>query len=124
MVPPHEELRGRRILIVEDNFLVAENLREFLRSRGCEVVGPSPGVDEALNLLADGRVDGAMLDINLGHEDCFPIAAALQKRAVPFLFLTGYDDTMPIPAEFRCTPRLSKPVGEHELIAATRRLLE
>jgi DNA-binding LytR/AlgR family response regulator len=122
MLAPRGELRGLRILIVEDNFLVAENLRELLSARGCDVIGPAPRVEVALGLLAaNGRVDGAMLDINLGSEDCFPIAAALQERAVPFLFLTGYDG-MPIPAEFSHAPRLSKPVDEGHLIAAAREI--
>jgi DNA-binding response OmpR family regulator len=121
MHAPLGELRGLRILIVEDNFLVAENLRQFLSAHGCDVIGPAPRVEVALGLLAaNGRVDGAMLDINLGGEDCFPVAAALQERAVPFLFLTGYDQSMSIPAEFSQARRLSKPVDERHLIVAAR----
>jgi CheY-like chemotaxis protein len=117
MLAPRGELKGLRILVVEDNFLVAENLRDLLSGLGCDVIGPAPRVEVALSLLAaNGRLDGAMLDINLGGEDCFPIAAALQERAVPFLFLTGYDG-MPIPAEFSQARRLSKPVDERNLIA-------
>ena|SRR5437660_9817382 len=123
MAAPREDLRGLRILVVEDNFLVAENLRELLIARGCDVIGPAPRVEVALSLLAaNGRVDGAMLDINLGGEDCFPIAAALQERAVPFLFLTGYDQGMSVPAEFSQALRLSKPVDEVHLIAAAREI--
>jgi CheY-like chemotaxis protein len=118
---PLGEMKGLRILVVEDNFLVAENLREFLSARGCDVIGPAPRVEAALSLLAaNGRVDGAMLDINLGGEDCFPVAAALREREVPFLFLTGYDERMPIPAEFSHMPLLSKPVAEKDLIVAAR----
>jgi len=119
MPAPRGELGGLRILVVEDNFLVAENLRELLSERGCDVIGPAPRVEVALGLLAaNSRVDGAMLDINLGGENCFPVAAALQERAVPFLFLTGYDQGMVIPAEFSQAPRLSKPVDETDLIVA------
>jgi DNA-binding response OmpR family regulator len=121
MNAPLGELKGLRILVVEDNFLVAENLREFLRTHGCDVIGPAPRVEVALSLLAaNGRVDGAMLDINLGGEDCFPVAAALREREVPFLFLTGYDERMSIPAEFSHAPRLSKPVAEKDLIVTAR----
>ena len=121
MPAPRGELGGLRILVVEDNFLVAENLRELLAARGCDVIGPAPRVEVALSLLAaNGRVDGAMLDINLGGEDCFPVAAALRERDVPFLFLTGYDQGLSIPAEFRHAPRLSKPVVENDLIATAR----
>jgi DNA-binding LytR/AlgR family response regulator len=121
MPAPRGELKGLRILVVEDNFLVAENLREFLSACGCDVIGPAPRVEVALGLLAaNGRLDGAMLDINLGSEDCFPVAAALQEREVPLLFLTGYDQGMAIPAEFSHAPRLSKPVDERDLILAAR----
>jgi DNA-binding response OmpR family regulator len=121
MHAPLGELRGLRILVVEDNFLVAENLRELLSARGCDVIGPAPRVEAALSLLAaNSRVDGAMLDINLGGEDCFPVAAALRERQVPFLFLTGYDERMSIPAEFSHAPRLSKPVAENDLIMNAR----
>lgn len=121
MHAPRGELGGLRILVVEDNFLVAENMRELLTARGCDVIGPAPRVEVALSLLAaNGRVDGAMLDINLGGEDCFPIAAALLERAIPFLFLTGYDEGMSIPAEFSHAPRLSKPVAERDLIVTAR----
>ena len=117
MTAPRGELKGLRILVVEDNFLVAENLRELLTERGCDVIGPAPRVEVALSLLAaNGRVDGAMLDINLGREDCFPVAAALLEREVPFLFLTGYDERMAIPTKFKHAPRLSKPVDENDLI--------
>src|SRR5260370_29853158 len=87
-----EDLRGLRILVVEDNFLVAEDLRELLTRRGCDVVGPAPRVEQGLSLVGEGRLHGAVLDINLGSENCFPIAAALSERSVPFVFLTGYDD--------------------------------
>jgi len=121
MHAPRGELRGLRILVVEDNFLVAENMRELLTARGCDVIGPAARVEVALSLLAaNGQVDGSTLDINLGDEDCFPIAAALLERAIPFLFLTGYDNDMSIPAEFRHAPRLSKPVAEQDLIGTAR----
>jgi len=122
MLSPREELQGLRILIVEDNFLVAENLRELLSRCGCDVVGPAPRVEQALSLVAGNELDGALLDINLGDDDCFPIAAALRARDVPFLFLTGYDDQTMIPAEYRQAPRLSKPVDEGRLVATARQM--
>jgi len=84
-----EGLKGLRVLIVEDMFLVAEELSYTLQDWGCEVVGPAARVDEGLKLVESERLDGALLDVNLGDERCFPIAAALQKQVVPFLFLTG-----------------------------------
>ncbi len=122
MSSPREELRGLRILVVEDNFLVAEDLRELLTRRGCDVVGPAPRVEQGLSLVGEGRLHGAVLDINLGSENCFPIAAALSERSVPFVFLTGYDDKTLVPVEFRQAPRLSKPVDEAHLISVAHEI--
>ena len=108
--------------MVEDNFLVAEDLRELLTRRGCDVVGPAPRVAQGLSLVGEGGLDGAVLDINLGSENCFPIAAALSERSVPFVFLTGYDDKTLVPVEFRGAPRLSKPVDESRLISIARQV--
>jgi len=115
-----EELRGLRILVVEDNFLVAEDLRALLTRRGCDVVGPAPRVEQGLRLVGEGKLDGAVLDINLGSENSLPIAAALSKCSVPFVFLTGYGDATLVPVEFRQAPRLSKPVDEASLISVAR----
>jgi len=103
-------LKGLRVLVVEDMFLVAEDISDTLQGWDCEVVGPAARVDEALGLVAAERLDGALLDVNLGDERCFPIAAALGKNETPFLFLTGYDMSSAFPPEFEAVPRLSKPV--------------
>jgi len=105
------ELRGLKVLVVEDNFLVAELVRSLLEDCGCETVGPAGRVDSALALIEDddGALDGAVLDINLAGEYCFPIAERLHQRGVPFFFLTGYDDGQIIPPQFREVPRLAKP---------------
>src|SRR5438128_10265294 len=105
-MPAAGDLHGLKILVVEDNFLVAELLRELLVDCGCNVVGPAPGVDAGLDLMGQTELDGAVLDINLNGQRCFPIAAALSERSVPFVFLTGYDDPTMIPPEFREVPRL------------------
>jgi DNA-binding LytR/AlgR family response regulator len=122
-MPPQAELRGLRVLLVEDNYLVAEHLRGVLSDHGCEVVGPAPRVESGLDLLRDdGKLDGAVLDINLNGEFCFPIAKALETLSVPFLFLTGYDDRAIIPSEFQAVPFLGKPVDEAELVAVANRV--
>jgi CheY-like chemotaxis protein len=122
MPAPHDSLRGLRILLVEDNFLIAEVLRGQLVDWGCEVIGPAGRVQVALELLARAEPDGAILDIDLNGQRCFPVAAALGERAVPFVFLTGYDDPALIPPEFRGVPRLSKPVEQGELVSVAARL--
>lgn len=95
--------------MVEDNFLVAELVRSLFEECGSEAIGPAGRVDSALALVDDGRLDGAVLDINLAGEYCFPIAERLREHGVPFFFLTGYDDGSIIPSQFREVPRLAKP---------------
>lgn len=112
-VPP--ELRGLTVLIVEDNFLVAEAVRELFVECGCSVAGPVLRVDAAMRQVETARLDGAVLDINLAGEFCFPVAAALRVRRVPFIFLTGYGEAMLIPPEFRNVPRLAKPFDALEV---------
>jgi DNA-binding LytR/AlgR family response regulator len=115
-----DELQGLRILIVEDNFLIAEELRELLSQRGCEVVGPASRVVQGLDLVNHHDLSGAVLDINLGDEDCFPIAAALLEREVPFVFLTGYGDRGSMPASYAEVPMLPKPVDALRLVSTAR----
>jgi CheY-like chemotaxis protein len=118
MAQPGNSLNGARILVVEDNFLAAEVVRDMLESSGCAVVGPVGRIADALRLAEEEALDGAILDINLNGERCFPIALALRQRGVPFVFLTGYDDDAIIPVELRPARRLGKPVFEPQLLAA------
>lgn len=109
---------GRRILVVEDNFLAAEVVRDMLETSGCTVVGPVGRLAEGLRLAEQEELDGAVLDINLNGDWCFPIARALRQREVPFIFLTGYDDVAIIPTELRPVRRLGKPILGAQLIDA------
>lgn len=109
------DLIGLRILVVEDTFLVADLIVEQLQDCGCNVVGPAARVAKALALAEQEDLDGALLDVNLAGEYCFPVAAALHRRRVPFVFLTGYGE-MALPIEFRAVPRLSKPFDLTELV--------
>ena len=109
---------GLRILVVEDNFLAAEVVRDALESTGCTVVGPVGRIADGLRLAEQEALDGAVLDVNLNGDWCFPIAEALRRRDVPFIFLTGYDDAAIIPVELRPARRLSKPVLGLHLIEA------
>ena len=114
---PHGALAGRKILVVEDNFLIAEHVCGLLEDEGCAVVGPAPRLAQALALVRSGTaMDGAVLDINLDGQRCFPVAAALAERGVPFVFLTGYDDRAIVPGEFASSPVLPKPLDERRLI--------
>lgn len=112
------QMDGRKILVVEDDFFLAEDLAESLREIGAQVIGPAASVAEALDLAAgETQVDGAVLDVNLRREKTYPVADALQKRAVPFVFLTGYDRDA-LDARFRKTTILNKPVDMERLISA------
>jgi CheY-like chemotaxis protein len=83
--------RASRVLVVEDDYFVADELREEFEERGFLVVGPVPTVAAALHLIdLHGDLDGATLDVSLGHESAFPVADALRERNIPFVFLTGY----------------------------------
>lgn len=82
---------GLRLLVVEDEALVAMLIEDLLRDLGCTVIGPVGSVVRALDLLRREALDGALLDVNLGDgEWSYPVADALAARGVPFVFLTGY----------------------------------
>lgn len=110
--------RGRRILVVEDEFLIAEDLRESLEDLGAEVVGPFATVAAALAALDRGeRIDGATLDVRLGREKSYPVAEALQARGLPFVLLTGYSDRA-LPDHLRGAPRCAKPFDLGKIVRA------
>ena len=102
------DLRGARILVVEDSCLVADMIADHLNECGCAVVGPATRLDAALLLAGSERLDGALLDVNLAGEESFPVARMLQARRIRFAFLTGYSD-ITLPDEFAGVPCLTKP---------------
>lgn len=86
-------LEGARLLVVEDEALVAMLIEDALRDLGCVVIGPVGNVAQAFAALERETVEGAMLDVNLGGaERSYPIADALTARGVPFIFVTGYGE--------------------------------
>jgi CheY-like chemotaxis protein len=116
-----DELRGRRFLIVEDEYLLAADMAACLEAVGIDVVGPASSVKEALALFERdrGRLHGAVLDINLQNDRVYPVADALRSRGVPFVFTTGYDASA-IPKCYADVPRCDKPVDEQRLIRCLR----
>ncbi|MFH6782777.1 MULTISPECIES: response regulator [Methylobacterium] len=99
-----------RVLLVEDEYFLAQELTEVFQGRGAEVVGPVPSVEEALALIAaSAHLDGAVLDINLQGEMAYAVADALAARGVPFVFATGYDRTA-IPARYARARFFGKPL--------------
>ncbi|ACI99520.1 response regulator [Rhodospirillum centenum] len=107
---------GARILIVEDEFLIALHIQEVMEGLGFVVVGPVARLEEALEVVAGGGgIDGAVLDVNLSGTYVFPLAERLAVLGIPFILTTGYE-AFTVPEELRAHPRLQKPVRETELI--------
>jgi DNA-binding response OmpR family regulator len=86
----HPELVGKRVLVVEDEFLVAMMVEDMLADAGCVVVGPFARVPAALAAARVEAVDLALLDVNVAGEMVFPVAHVLEERGIPFLLVTGY----------------------------------
>jgi CheY-like chemotaxis protein len=88
-------LRDRRILVVEDEYLIAMNLQDGLESAGSIVVGPVPSVDKALQTIdSESHIDAAVLDVNLGGALSYGVADKLIARNIPFIFTSGYEDNV------------------------------
>lgn len=104
-------LQGCRILVVEDEGMIAYDVRNALREVGAEVLGLRHTVESALSLLREEHdIDGAVLDINLGGVMVFPVADALALRGVPFVFTTGYPEDV-LPSRYKFVKRCEKPMN-------------
>jgi CheY-like chemotaxis protein len=115
-------LEGKRILVAEDEFLVALVVEETLQSLGCTVLGPFSELAEATAAATQEPIAAAVLDINLGGEMVYPLAEHLHRHGIPFVFTTGYAIT-DLPERFRGFERLSKPVDATTLTRAVHRML-
>src|SRR5437763_3517847 len=107
----------RSLLLVEDDFIIAADLAYLLESAGIDVIGPVGSVEEALDVVESDcdRIDGAVLDINVRGVAVYPVANALARRGIPFLFTTGYDAGA-IPGTYAAAPRCEKPVDKAQLL--------
>lgn len=111
-----ERLDGMRVLVVEDEFLLALDISETLASEGANVIGPAGTLTEALDLVSDWPdLDYAVLDVNLRNEPTFQLATILQDRNVPFVFVTGYQAGV-LPPEVRPTRVIGKPIDFARLV--------
>jgi len=113
---------GFRVLVVEDNAIIALDAEDKVRDLGATLVAVAASVAEARRLLADQRFDAAILDIDLGRETSLPLAEHLLDLGVPFAFATGYADPELTREEFRSAVALQKPFDEDLLLAALLRL--
>lgn len=116
-------LHGRRILVVEDNALLAITIEDMLKEAGAEVVGPAVTLDEAERCAAEESLSAALLDIRLEDEEVWPVARLLAKRGIPFVFSTGHYTSSTLPAEWTGRPILTKPVRPQKIIAALSEVL-
>jgi CheY-like chemotaxis protein len=107
----------KRILVVEDEFLIALDIVAALEAGGFVVVGPLASIDEALDALEEDAIDGALLDANLGGHTVGPLADELAARGLPFAFVSGYGREQ-LPSGHREAPLVRKPFTNAELLTA------
>lgn len=106
-----QPLSGRRVLLVEDEALVAMLMETILEDMGCVPVGPAATVEDGLAMATGEAIDAALLDVNVAGRQVFPIAEALKVRGVPFVFSTGYGEGG-LPDEWRGHATVQKPFTE------------
>jgi CheY-like chemotaxis protein len=115
-------LAGRRVLVVEDEYFLAEEMAKALKQLGAEVIGPVADPQEGLDLLArTSAIDAAVVDINLRGEMSFQIAGRLRSRRIPFAFSTGYEKRV-VPREFQDVEHWEKPVDADAIARSLTRL--
>ena len=119
---PASPQTGRRIFVVEDEFLIRMLLEDMLTDLGYELVGVAGRVDEAAEMAQTKEFDLAILDVNLDGQDVYPVADLIGKRGLPFMFVTGYGGRG-LPDNYRNRPTLQKPFQLDELKRMLAQLL-
>jgi len=107
--PPPNVLAGQQVLLVEDSLIIALDAEDILRKLGADEVSTAASVEAALDLIDAEKPSLAILDINLGHADSFPIADHQLQLRIPFVFATGYGEQAKIPTEHRGRAVIQKP---------------
>jgi len=121
-LPASEPLAGLRILIVEDEAMIALLIQDVLEEIGSVIVGPASRIPAALDLIAAEAVDLAVLDLNLAGQPVYPVAEVLADRGIPFVFITGYGQAS-IDERWRDRPSLPKPFRPTQLAGSLRSAL-
>ncbi len=116
-------LENTHILIVEDEYFIASDLKKILAAEGAHILGPVGDLVGGLRLAEDEKVDIAVLDVNLAGSNSYPLADRLAQRKIPYMFLTGYDGWS-MPEEYQDAPRISKPFCVTQVIQMIEELLE
>jgi two-component SAPR family response regulator len=114
---------GRRVLVVEDEMLIAILMEDTLAELGCVVVGPVCKLDVAMRMAREEVLDGAVLDINISGGKTFGVAECLMSRGIPFVLASGYSDWT-LPESLRDKPRLPKPFTMAELGRQIKALID
>lgn len=115
-------LAGARVLIVEDRFLLADDLRRDLIVHGASIIGPASTVDGARSLVNGSDVDLAVLDIDLRGRAVYPLAEELQDRGIPVVFASGMPKSL-MPRRWAAEPFVGKPISIRRLVAAIEQAL-
>lgn len=118
-----DELDGRRILVVEDSPVVADDSADILHDLGCTVVGPAGNMASARQLAEEEDIDAAIVDINIRGDKSYAVLKILESRQIPFLLTSGYADWT-MPEEWLERPRLIKPYTAHMLRESLVSLLQ
>lgn len=109
------QLSGCRVLIVEDEYFLADDAAQALSDAGAEVLGPVARIEEAVEHVERGGLDAALLDVKLRDEAVYPVADMLRDRSIPFAFVTGFDQSH-LPARFADVPYMGKPHSAEALV--------
>jgi CRP-like cAMP-binding protein/CheY-like chemotaxis protein len=110
MTIPASHQAPPKILVVEDDYLLAESVCDLVRDCGYSVAGKVGRVEGGIRFVNENRIDGAVIDIKLHGADCFPICDLLDKRDIPFFFVSGYDNRLHLPARYSAAVMLPKPI--------------
>lgn len=109
------DMTFQRVLILEDNLIIAMETEEILRLVGIQQIEIASNLEQAVNAIHSEHYDFAMLDVNLGESTSFGFARLLMERGIPFGFVSGYSDTLDFPADLRHVPLLNKPFDEQAM---------
>lgn len=124
MTASSSPLHGRQILVVEGDYIIAQDTAKVLLEAGAQVLGPVPSLGKTLHLIAMGnRIDCAVLDVNLGNKSSWLLVDVLLERGVPVLLATGYSSDA-TPQAYAHLPRCEKPLSNQDVTSAIVRLLQ
>jgi CheY-like chemotaxis protein len=116
-----QRLQGRHILVVEDHPILAYDFADMLKDVGANVIGPATTIEEAERLAQTGELAAALLNIQIGEHEVWPVAHILAGRSIPFAFCSG--STQPLPAEWAQRPLLVKPFSSKTMLTALAELI-